>query len=141
MSLSRFKRPVVTIGANETIQRAAGMMRDEGVGCLVVVERGRPFGIVTDRDLVVRGLAQGCDPSAMVGDCTTYGPLTASVHESIETVAGRMKLHGVRRLPILDDAGSAVGIVTADDLLMLLGRGLADVCQTIENRSDATDSQ
>jgi CBS domain-containing protein len=141
MSLARFKRPLATADANETAERAARKMRDQGVGCLVVTEKGRPLGIVTDRDLVVRLLAEGLDTSAPVGEFTTYGPLTVSIHDSIETVSACMRTHGVRRLPIVDDDGSVVGIVTADDLLMLLGRGLADVCESIENRSDATDSR
>jgi CBS domain-containing protein len=106
-----------------------------------VTEKGRPLGIVTDRDLVIRVLAAGIAPSAPVGDFTTYGPLTVNIHDSLETVSACMRKHGVRRLPIVEDDGSAVGIVTADDLLVLLGRGLADVCESIENRSDATDSR
>jgi CBS domain-containing protein len=46
----------------------------------------------------------------------------------------------VRRLPIVDDSGRAIGIVTSDDLLVMLGRSLTDVCEGIENRSDATES-
>ncbi len=141
MSLSRFKRPVAMIGANETVERAAALMRDQRVGCLIVTDKGHLIGIVTDRDLVVRGLAEGYGASTVVGDLTTYGPLTASIHENIETVTDRMRVHGVRRLPILDDTGNAVGVVTADDLLVMLGRGLADVCEGIENRSDATESR
>jgi CBS domain-containing protein len=141
MSLARFKRPLATAEANETAEHAACTMRDQGVGCLVITERGRPLGIVTDRDLVVRLVAEGLDASLPVGEFTTYDPLTVNVRDSIETVSACMRTHGVRRIPIVDDDGSAVGIVTADDLLMLLGRGLADVCESIENRSDATDSR
>lgn len=141
MSLARFKRPLATADSSDTAERAARTMRDQGVGCLVVIEKGRPLGILTDRDLVVRLLAEGLDASAPVGDFATYGPLTVSIHDSIETVSACMRTHGVRRLPIVDDDGSAVGIVTADDLLVLLGRGLADVCESIENRSDATESR
>jgi len=141
MSLSQFRRPLATADTRETVERAACTMRDQGVGCLVVTEKGRPLGIVTDRDLVVRVLAEGIDPSAPIGDFTTYGPLTVNIHDSLETVSACMRKHGVRRLPIVDDDGTAVGIVTADDLLVLFGRGLADVCEGIDNRSDATDSR
>jgi len=117
-------------------------MRDRKVGCLVVVRNGRPSGVVTDRDLVVRVLAQGIDPtSAYIRDFVTYDPVTVSVDETIETAAERMRLHGVRRLPVVDERGDVVGIVTADDLLMLLGSELAGVCEGIANRSDATDSR
>ena len=52
-----------------------------------------------------------------------------------------MRRHGVRRLPVVDDEGVAVGIVTADDLLVLLGGEIAAVCEGIENRADAEDSR
>ena len=52
-----------------------------------------------------------------------------------------MRRHGVRRLPVVDEDGMAVGIVTADDLLVLLGGEIAGVCEGIENRADAEDSR
>ena len=71
----------------------------------------------------------------------TYDPITISVHEGIETAVEHMRRHGVRRLPIIDDEGVAVGIVTADDLLALLGREIAAVCEGIENAADSDDSR
>ncbi len=139
MSLSQFTRRVVTASAHETVERAACIMRDEGVGCLVVTSEGRPHGIVTDRDLVLRVLAEGLDASTPVGDFTTYGPFTVSVHDTMETASNRMREHGVRRLPIVDDTGKVVGVVTADDLLMAYGRGMANVCEGIENRTDSVE--
>jgi CBS domain-containing protein len=140
MSLERFERPLATADAADSVKRVACTMRDQGVGCLVVTKNGHPLGIVTDRDLVVRVLAEGGDGSAPVGEFATFGPLTVTVHDTVETAAARMRTHGVRRLPIVDDNGRAVGIVTSDDLLVMLGRSLADVCEGIENRSDATES-
>lgn len=142
MSLARFRRTVAITAEDETVEQAARKMRDQGVGCLLVVRNGRPSGVVTDRDFVVRVLARGIDPtSARVGDFVTYAPVTISVDDGIETAAERMRLHGIRRLPVVDDRGDVVGIVTADDLLMLLGGELAEVCDGIANRSDATESR
>jgi CBS domain-containing protein len=141
MSLSRFNRPVVTIDLNDTVEATACTMRDERVGCVVVTDRGKPTGIVTDRDLALRVLAEGLEASVPIGSIATFAPLTVSIHDTVETASARMRNHGVRRLPIIDDDGRAVGIVTADDLLMLLGRELAAVCEGIENRSDAGDSR
>jgi CBS domain-containing protein len=140
MSLDRFKRPVATADVKDAVERAAWTMREERVGCLVVTEKGRPVGLVTDRDLVLRALAAGIGPSAPVGEFTTYSPLTVNVRDDIETVSNLMRVHRVRRVPIIDDDGKAVGIVTADDLLVFLGRSLADVCEGIENRSDSTEA-
>jgi CBS domain-containing protein len=142
MSLARFKTSLATAAPEDTVEQAARTMRDRGVGCLVVTREGRPSGILTDRDLVTRVIAEGRSPGSLrVGDVVTYDPITVSLGESIETATGRMRLHGVRRLPVVDDAGLAVGIVTADDLLALLGREIAGVCEGIENRSDSVDSR
>jgi CBS domain-containing protein len=142
MSLTRFRTPLALAAATDTVEHAARMMRDRGVGCLVVTHGGRPSGIVTDRDLVVRVLAEGRDPTtSTLGDFVTYDPITVSENDGIETVVAQMRRHGVRRLPVIDDDGLAVGIVTADDLLVLLGGEMAAVCEGIENRTDAADSR
>jgi len=142
MTLARFKAPLVTAAAEDTVEKAARVMRDRHVGCLIVTRHGSPAGIITDRDLVVRVMAEGRDPStAKVGEFVTFDPITVSVHDGIETAVERMRRHGVRRLPILDEDGVAVGIVTADDLLVLLGGEIAAVCEGIENRADAEDSR
>jgi CBS domain-containing protein len=133
---------VATVSPQETVEWAARTMRDRAVGCLIVQESGHLAGIVTDRDLVVRVLAEGIDAtSARVGDFATYDAITVSVHEGLETAAERMREHGIRRLPVVDDQGQVVGIVTADDLFVLLGRELSSVCEGIQNQSDASESR
>lgn len=142
MTLARFQCPLVTVAPEETVEAAARRMRDRKVGCLLVLRQGRPAGVVTDRDLVVRVVAEGRDPTqARVGEFVTYDPITVDVGEGIETVVERMRRHGVRRLPVVGVDGAAVGIVTADDLLVLLGREIAGVCEGIETPSDAQDSR
>ncbi|HEY3820287.1 MAG TPA: CBS domain-containing protein [Polyangiaceae bacterium] len=142
MTLARFKAPLATAAADDSVATAARTMRERRVGCVVVTRKGKATGIVTDRDLVVRVLAEGLDAwTTKVGDIVTYDPVTVSVHEGIETAVARMRRHGVRRLPIVEDDGVAVGIVTADDLLVLLGGEIAAVCEGIENRADAEDSR
>ena len=142
MSLARFKAPVVTIQEESTVEAAARVMRDRRVGSLVITRSGRPIGLITDRDIVVRVVAEGLDVrAARVDDFVTFDPITVSVHEGIETATARMRRHGVRRLPLVDEDGRAIGIVTADELLALLGRELAAVCEGIENRSDSRDAR
>jgi CBS domain-containing protein len=131
MSLARFKTSLVTVPHDASVEQAARALRDHAVGCLVVTNGG-DRAIVTDRDLVVRVLAQGVAPGAPIGDFVTYDPITVSIHEGIETASERMRLRGVRRLPIVDENGDWVGMVTADDLLALLGSELAGVCGAIE---------
>jgi CBS domain-containing protein len=142
MTLARFTAPIATAAAEDTVVQAARAMRDHHVGCVVVTRQGRPAGIITDRDLVVRVVAEGRDPStAQLGEFVTYDPITVSVLDGIETAVAQMRRHGVRRLPIVDGAGIAVGIVTADDLLVLLGREIAAICEGIDDRADAEDSR
>ena len=140
MSLARFKTPVATTSREATVEQAACTMRDRGVGCLVITDKGHPTAIVTDRDLVVRVLARGIDPSAPVGRFVTHNPITLSVVDGVETATEQMRLHGVRRMPLVDERGEVVGIVTADDLLILLGGEIGGLGQGIENRSDSSDS-
>ena len=142
MSLARFKSPLAVIGVDDTLEQAAKLMRDRHVGSLVVTRAGRPAGVITDRDIVVRAVAEGRDViREKVGSFVTYDPVTVLVSNGIETVASRMRLHGVRRMPIVDETGAAVGIVTADDLLVLLGGEMASVCGGIEHRADADESR
>jgi len=142
MSLDRFKCKLVTITHDETVEAAARLMRDRSVGSLIIAREGRPVAIVTDRDLVVRVMSEGRDPTrSRVGEFATYDPITVNVGEGIETAIFRMRHHGVRRLPVVDEQGIGVGIVTADDLLVLLGGEISGICEGIETPSDALDSK
>jgi CBS domain-containing protein len=119
-------RSVVVAPKTEMIVDAAKRMRLSHVGNVVVVENrdGRhvPIGIVTDRDIVVSAVAG--DPnhinSLQVDDVMSDDLVTAREHESIEAALERMKEHGVRRLPIVTDAGTLAGILTLDDVLEYL---------------------
>jgi CBS domain-containing protein len=140
MSLDRFRTEVVTASPDESVARAARVMRDRRVGCLIVQD-GPQRGIITDRDLVLRVLARGIASTAKIARFVTYDPVSVSTHENVETAAERMRIHGVRRLPLIDERGEVVGIVTADDLLVLLGSEISGVCAAIEDPADATESR
>lgn len=142
MSLTQFRRPVVHVDADTPVSAAARAMRDQHVGCLIVTRDQRPIGIVTDRDLVLRVLAAELDPATTpLSRCVTYDPITALENESVATAVGRMRNAGVRRIPIVDHEGRIVGIVTTDDLFGELGHELSELCEGIENSSDATDAR
>ncbi len=119
-------RKVVVAPQGETITDAAKRMRTSHVGDLVVVEtrKGRhvPVGIVTDRDIVISVVAG--DPehifSLLVSDVMSTDLVTAREEETIEAGLKRMQEYGVRRLPIVDEAGTLVGILTLDDVLRYL---------------------
>jgi CBS domain-containing protein len=99
------------------LSAAATIMRDRDIGDLLVEQDGRLVGIVTDRDIVVRGLAEGRDPGSLtVGDVAT-GPVECVETEAeVNEAARRMEQSAVRRLAVIDATGRPVGIVTLGDL-------------------------
>ncbi|HZV63195.1 MAG TPA: CBS domain-containing protein [Methylophilaceae bacterium] len=121
------KRNVVTVPSDTTVFEAAKLMRQYHVGDVVVVMQkdgiNNPVGIVTDRDIVVEVIATELDARVItVGDITVSS--LAVVHESsgvLETFQA-MAEEGVRRMPVINTQGDLIGIVTLDDLLLLLGK-------------------
>jgi CBS domain-containing protein len=119
-------RNVVVAPKGEMVTDAAKRMRTSHVGDLVVVENrsGRhvPIGIVTDRDIVIAAVAGDPDHInyLMVNDVMTSDLVTATEQDSIEAALKKMHEHGIRRLPIVDTAGTLVGILTLDDILRYL---------------------
>ena len=126
---------VLTIDASAPLWRAAQLMRDGNVGVLPVVEDGRLRGIVTDRDLVIRGLAEGADPSGMrVGDCATWDIVCARMESPIEEAMEVMAECQIGRLPVVDADNRVVGIVTLSSLA-LRSRKKDDALETAQEVS------
>lgn len=130
MSVGRIcTRSVDTADHDESVQVAAGRMAERGVGALVVLDRARsPIGIVTDRDLVLRVLAEGKDPTrTRIGDVMTSDPRTVTEKTPIEQALALMRAGSFRRLPVLGHDGALAGLVSLDDILALLAEEFADV--------------
>lgn len=136
-------RQVVTIRGEDTLIEAARRMREHHVGALVVVETqgsvNAPRGIITDRDLVISVLA--VDPEDMhrllVADVMSDELVTVPAGAPLEDAVDRMRAAGTRRLPVVDDAGALVGILTLDDLVDAAARQagmLAAIVQTSQGR-------
>lgn len=119
MKLSAMMRnPTVTCPPSTTLGEAARTMRDRGVGSLLVVDRlGYLTGIVTDRDLAVRGMADGRSVDAAVELVMTRDVITVPVDGDIDDAVSLMAEHSVRRLPVVDPQGTPHGVVTFDDVL------------------------
>jgi CBS domain-containing protein len=101
---------------------AARLMRHKHVGAVVVVSdpEGQrvPLGVVTDRDLAVEVLGNGRDPAhTPLSELMRHPVVIATDSEDESMVAERMRVHGVRRIPVVDERGILKGIVTLDDLL------------------------
>jgi len=116
--------------ASASVMDAAEIMRDSDIGDVVVLEDQRLYGILTDRDIVVRVLAEGSDPATVrVGqvcsrELTTIRP-TASVGEAVRLIREK----AIRRLPVVEEGGDVVGILSMGDIAVARDRksALADV--------------
>lgn len=103
---------------------AARIMRDEGVGIVPVVESNNSrklLGVVTDRDLAVRIIAEGLDSEARVRDVMSGQLRTCRQNEDLDTVMDAMASEQVRRIPIVDERGALVGIVSQADVVRKAG--------------------
>jgi CBS domain-containing protein len=105
-----------TVEASATLVDAAREMRDGDVGAVIVVENGSVAGIVTDRDIVVRAVADGRDPgSTRVSEVATMNPTTLTVDQSVDDAIRVMREQNIRRIPVVQD-GRPAGIVSLGDL-------------------------
>lgn len=109
------QRPV-TVQATDTVTAAARSMRDGNIGDVVVLEEDRIQGILTDRDIVVRALAEGRDPArTTVGEICSRELTTLSPADAIAEAVKIMRDKAIRRLPVVEE-GRPVGIVSLGDL-------------------------
>ena len=106
---------VATVGGPATIEDAATVMRDRGIGDVVVTDNGSVIGILTDRDIVVRALADGLGPATTVESVLTGEVHTLDASDPIARATQLMREHNIRRMPVLSE-GSLVGIVSLGDL-------------------------
>src|SRR5262245_47648675 len=110
---------VLTIDATATLLEAAEQMRDANIGMLPVMEDGALRGVITDRDLVVRAMSRDARPSEMrVAECFSEPPRSAEPDWEIAEAMVEMARQHVGRLPVLDDSGTIVGVVTLSSLAL-----------------------
>ncbi|MET8231913.1 CBS domain-containing protein [Micromonospora sp. NPDC005298] len=107
---------LVTMDGDDTLIAAAQEMRDSAIGDVVVTDGDNVVGIVTDRDITVRGVAENMDPgSTRLNQITTRDVITVSQYDDAVSAADLMRTYAVRRLPVIDD-GRLVGLVSMGDL-------------------------
>jgi CBS domain-containing protein len=115
-----------------TLADVARLMRDRNVGSVVVLDEiGYLAGIVTDRDLAVRGLGNGCSPDAEVDQVMTRDVATVTLHTDASDAGALMARRMVRRLPVVDEQAHVCGIVALDDLLRHLGTDADRLSDTV----------
>jgi CBS domain-containing protein len=124
-----------TVDAAESLEATARLMTQKDVGALVVRAGATAIGVVTDRDLVVRGLAQGLGTDASVQQVTSKQIITVGKSDPVETAVEVMRNAAVRRVPVLD-GDTLVGIVSIGDLAVDRDptSALADISKAEPNR-------
>ena len=123
-----------TVAPTDDIQAAARIMRDEDAGSIPVVSEGRVVGMVTDRDIVVRAIADG-DFDCTIEDIASDDVVCAKPEMSTAEGAELMSEHQIRRLPVVDEDDRLIGIVSLGDLAVKENRD-ARTGETLENISE-----
>lgn len=126
MHLSQhYRKDVRTIPRSANLREAAELMAREGLGCLFVVDdESNAIGIVTDRDLVVRGIAGGEDlDRTEISEIMSHPLVVAAPSDALEDIVERMRQEGIRRIPLLGE-GKIEGVVSLDDLVLTLSNNL-----------------
>lgn len=114
--------PAVTCRPEDTLGEVARMMASHDVGSIVVIDRvGEVAGIVTDRDLAVRGMGRGHSADVAVEEVMSRDVATVDPHEDVTVAAATMVKRSVRRVPVVDGF-NIHGVVALDDLIRLAGR-------------------
>jgi CBS domain-containing protein len=121
-----------TLAPNATVQEAARLMRDEDTGVVPLVENGRPVGLITDRDIVVRAVAEGSGLDRPVRELATDTLVTAEPEMSTREAAELMGQHQVRRL-LVCEGERLVGVASIGDIAVKEGkdRRVGDAIQEI----------
>jgi len=115
---------------SDSIERAATLMAEHDCGCIPVTEDDRLIGVITDRDIAVRGVAQGKGPNTGVRTLMTSSPCTCTEDIEVKEVERLMAERQLRRIVVVDDAGHCVGIIAQADLAL-----------AAEHAGDVTDKE
>jgi CBS domain-containing protein len=130
------QKNVLSVKPDAKIEFVAGLMRDKNIGCVIVTDDHKPVGIVTDRDMALRGPIL-CDvaKTALISSIMTTEVKSVTKDTGIFEAIQMMKSAGVRRMPVIDAADRLVGLITLDDLVRLLAREMSDIARIIGKES------
>ena len=109
-------RDVQTVRPDQPVQEAASFMLSADAGSIPVTDGDRLIGMITDRDIAVRGVAKGHGPETPVRELMTEDLVIVRVDDNVEDVASKMSEAQVRRLPVIDQDDKLCGIVSLGDL-------------------------
>ncbi|GAA5180537.1 CBS domain-containing protein [Rugosimonospora acidiphila] len=108
--------PAVTVQADTTVSATAKMMRDSDIGDVIVVDAKKPIGMVTDRDIVIRAVAESSQPGNMtIGEICTNDLVSVRPEDDVHQASALMRRASVRRLPVVD-RGELVGVLSLGEM-------------------------
>ena len=117
------QREVAVIGPDASLALATRITRDQDVGCLPVIENGQLIGMISDRNIVVRGVAGALDPHrAMVREVMSAQALACAVEDSLDQARDLMATNLIKHLPVLDRRGQLAGLISLRDITGQHGR-------------------
>lgn len=125
-TVQRLHRSGVGVAPDRTITHVAKVMERSGIGLVAVIDDGQLLGVVTDRDLVRRGLAAGLEPDCRIDAVMTSPVLTVSADADLAEAYATFGRHAVRRLAVIDGT-RFIGVLSLDDLLVDLASQLGDL--------------
>lgn len=130
------QKNVLSVKPDAQIRFVAELMKEKNIGCVIVTEDHKPVGIVTDRDMALRGpLLCDISPTALVSSIMTREVKSITKDAGIFEALQEMRTAGVRRMPVIDGAERLVGLITLDDLIRLLAREMSDIARIIGRES------
>ena len=124
-----------TLKASDTVATAAKLMRDEDIGTIIVTQGGKIRGVVTDRDIVVRSVADGANPAnAQLGDMCSGDVETVTPDTTLDDATEIMRMRAIRRLPVVE-GDRVIGVISIGDLAIERDRtsALADISSAKPN--------
>jgi CBS domain-containing protein len=124
---------VVSASPDAKVMEVVRMMDEKNVGCVIIVERQAPVGIITDRDIVLRVLKEERDPKTLaVREVMTKNLTVIEGNKGLFEAMRNFEGKNFRRMPVVDERGRLTGIITTDDMMQLLAREFSFVTTVIK---------
>jgi CBS domain-containing protein len=135
-------RKATTVGPDFPLATAARLMRDGEIGCLLVVDHERVVGVLTDRDIVVRGVADALDPVySVVREAMSASAIVCSVDDAVHQARRLMTANRIKQLPVLDRENRLVGLVSIGDIAARSGEPVEDPDVNLDQAELPADDQ
>lgn len=134
-AIAREREQLVTATPRTPARELVRTMDDRKVGSILVVSDDKPVGIVTDRDIAMKVVGNGKDHELAAEEIMSRDPICVREDDGIFELCQTMKRNAVRRMPVVDEDGRLTGIVTLDDLVVLLQDEMEDIAEVIRTES------